>query len=134
MTTSTLSKHYHRILRLWPQDALRPISFQDATKRHLDSHILRRTVKPTENFEVPNAAQVTPPPPLDEAREIEQLNALYSLLENRYKNAYPTSEALLNPNFQPAYYANLMKEMEAASTRGWLASKWLRWSRFVRFT
>ena len=46
---------------------------------------------------------------------------------------YPTSEALLEPNFQPAYYANLMAEMEAAPKRGWLAQKWLRWSRFIRF-
>lgn len=42
--------------------------------------------KPQENLRV-NAAQVSVPPELDGKSEMEQLNAMYSLLENRYSNA-----------------------------------------------
>ena len=42
--------------------------------------------KPQEHVQA-NAAQASLPPKLNEKAEMEQLNAMYSLLENRYSNA-----------------------------------------------
>jgi hypothetical protein len=65
-------KHYLRGLSRWPKDALRPeAQFQDALRRRID----RRFLAPSNN----PAAKLA-----DEKVELEQANALYSLLENRY--------------------------------------------------
>jgi hypothetical protein len=61
-------KHYLRALSRWPTDPLRPdCQFQDAMRRRIDQRLSPQ-----------NAANV------DARAELEQVNALYSLLENRY--------------------------------------------------
>lgn len=57
------------MLRQWPIDVLRGITFQDSMRRRMASR-----------FGTPGAA-------VDVAAETEQMNALYSLLENRYSTA-----------------------------------------------
>jgi cytochrome b pre-mRNA-processing protein 6 len=69
----------------------------------------------------------------DEAAELEQINALYGFLENRYMKRYPLSAKTLSPASNPAHYANLMREIEEAPQRSrfqaWVNSwkGWLRW-------
>lgn len=64
---------------------------------------------------------------------VAQLNALYSLLENRYAERYPASEDMLRPAFRPSHYEDLMHELEEAPKRTWFGRQWLRWSKLVRF-
>ena len=67
-------------------DVLRPeVSFQKAMQRRID----RRFATPTQQLRTPRAAEdsLTPTPSpaaLDEKAELEQVNVLYSFLENRY--------------------------------------------------
>jgi cytochrome b pre-mRNA-processing protein 6 len=117
ITMKTLQKHYLRLIRRWPTDSLRSITAPDAFRRHLESRFVGQ------NNAVP-----------DEKTELSQINALYSLLENRYSKKYETSDEMLKPAFNPSYYADLQAEMEAAPKRTWLQRKWLRWSRIVRMT
>jgi len=61
-------KHYIRALTRWPVDLLRPnTQFKDVFRKTIDNKF------------VPGAA------PVNESLELEQVNALYSLLEDRYK-------------------------------------------------
>ncbi|KAB2575694.1 hypothetical protein BFW01_g11233 [Lasiodiplodia theobromae] len=102
---STIAKHYARIAGAWPKDVLRPtVQFQDALKARAA------------------AASAAP-----EAQELRNVNALYSLLDNRYANKYPTSPSLLKPRSNPSYYDDLMVELSRAPERGWferLTNKW----------
>jgi len=40
---------------------------------------------------------------------------------------------MLQPASRPNHYADLMRELDEAPRRSWLAKKWLRWSKLVRF-
>jgi hypothetical protein len=73
-------KHYVRALSRWPKDNLRPeCQFQDAMKKRLDRRFL-----PASSPDTAKAAQAVTNSAIDEKMELEQANALYSLLENRY--------------------------------------------------
>ena len=79
-------KHYQRILAQWPVDRLRPdVSFQQKIQNRIDNRLKPSTTPPQDNV-VSNEAQATvpTPKPFDEKGELEQVNVLYSLLENRY--------------------------------------------------
>jgi hypothetical protein len=72
------SKHYARILTQWPVDRLRPeLAFQTILKKRIDAAPVAKAIQP-------NAAQVQPPKP---RHELNEINALYSLVENRYSSA-----------------------------------------------
>lgn len=58
-----------------------------------------------------------PPPKLDERKEMMQVNALYSLLENRYTAAHPLPRQLRYPASREAHYDELLKELEEAPSR-----------------
>ena len=79
-------KHYQRALAQWPKDILRPnVSFQNAMQRRID----RQTTPPTEHRDasvIANDALTTVPTAarFDENAELQQVNVLYSFLENRY--------------------------------------------------
>lgn len=74
----TVYKHYLRALSRWPKDALRPeCQFQDVIRKRVDRRLL------------PSSPSTSTKPPsklssAEEKAEWEQVNALYSLLENRY--------------------------------------------------
>lgn len=60
-------KHYQRALARWPKDPLRPeIQFQDVLAKRLEKSF---------------AASAA----VNEQKELKQLNALYTLLDDRYK-------------------------------------------------
>lgn len=110
-------KHYLRALARWPVDVLRPeLSFQ-ATMR---TRFLPSATATATKILKPNG--------------LSQINALYSLLENRYSQKYPVSDAFLRPAFNPTYYADLLAEINAAPTRSWVGRMVNRWKGFLRFS
>ncbi|KAH0264993.1 hypothetical protein KCU91_g11709, partial [Aureobasidium melanogenum] len=102
------SKHYARILSQWPVDRLRPeITFQSVLKKRLEA-------APIATINETNTARTQPPKPRNEAREV---NALYSLLDNRYSSAYPLSNAMMHPASAPDHYTTLVKELDEVPDR-----------------
>jgi cytochrome b pre-mRNA-processing protein 6 len=76
-----LFKHFARIIELWPQDLLRPtVSFQDAMQRRVNHRILGVAHARADGNGKPEVAAYK----LDEGAELYQVNALYSLLDDRY--------------------------------------------------
>ncbi|KKY15647.1 hypothetical protein UCRPC4_g06212 [Phaeomoniella chlamydospora] len=71
-------------------------------------------------------------PTWNEAKELEQANVLYSLLENRYMNQYPIPETLRYPQSKPTHYDDILREFEEAPDRTWLQRLWLRMKGSVR--
>jgi cytochrome b pre-mRNA-processing protein 6 len=80
MSQKIAYKHYLRALSRWPKDPLRPgCQFQDAMRRRIDKRYL-----PAAPSDTPGAAQAVANSPIDEKVDLDQVNAIYSLLENRY--------------------------------------------------
>src|SRR2546421_5263505 len=78
-----LYRHYIRALSRWPKDLLRPeTSFPDVFRRQVDRRFLPQP-------------QI-PPTTVDTKFETRQINALYSLLENRYGNKVRSKLVVLN--------------------------------------
>ncbi|KAG2166266.1 hypothetical protein D6C84_03874 [Aureobasidium pullulans] len=108
MSRAQASKHYARILSQWPVDRLRPeISFQSVLKKRLEA-------APVAQVNQANTAQTQAPKARNELREI---NALYSLLENRYSSTYPLSNAMMHPASAPEHYTTLVKELDEVPDR-----------------
>lgn len=210
----TLLRHYARILRQWPTDYLRPVSFQTSMQKRLRDRFVTptATASPSDSYgsararaeataanvqgrggavesmwDAPSKPAPTntstadlsqdesqsnddnssptqqslpptdhtptstsaPEPPVvpainraarvmamtPDARikdETGQVNALYSLLENRYQRQYPCSEKLLRPRGNEGYYERMAQEMEEAPRRSWLGWKLLRLAGLVR--
>ncbi|KAK8044054.1 hypothetical protein PG993_004078 [Apiospora rasikravindrae] len=114
MAKSAVSARNHilRALGKWPQDVIRPqVQFQDVLRKRLES-------KSTSG--------------LSEQEELKQANALYSLLDNRYKKKYPITGTLLQPKSNPTYFTDLVKELQEAPNRSWLDRFILRIKGVVR--
>ncbi|KAF2814138.1 uncharacterized protein BDZ99DRAFT_459848 [Mytilinidion resinicola] len=114
MSGPNIAKHYTRLLALWPKDPLRPTLHFDKVLQH-------------------RAAQASAGKS-DLKAELGQINAAYSLLENRYMHRNPTSKRLLSPTSNPTYYDDLIAELEQAPKRSWLARRIEGWKRMIRFT
>ncbi|KAI0402271.1 hypothetical protein F4802DRAFT_576529 [Xylaria palmicola] len=104
-------RHILRALGQWPRDTIRPeVQFQAVLQKR---------------FEQPGLA-------MPEEERLRQANALYSLLENRYKRTYPITGSLLRPRSNPTYFADLLKELEEAPSRSFLDRLLLRIKGVVR--
>jgi len=90
-------------------------------KQRLDKHVAGASPSPDADSVKSNAALLTvpPPPAWDETKEMEQVNALYNLLESKYVQEHPLPPTLRNPASSPTYYDDLMREMQEAPTRSW---------------
>jgi hypothetical protein len=65
--TQLIFRQYQRALGRWPRDPLRPEhTFQDVLSKRLET-------------------KFAPGNPINEGEELKQVNALYSLVENRYQ-------------------------------------------------
>ncbi|EMR61894.1 hypothetical protein MGN70_010446 [Eutypa lata] len=107
-------RHLLRALSQWPKDPVRPqVQFQD---------VLRKRFEQTS----------TSSPALSEEDQLKQANALYSLLDNRYKKKYPITGSILKPKSNPTYYADLVQELEEGPQRSWLDRLLLRVGGLVR--
>ncbi|KAI0466785.1 hypothetical protein F4859DRAFT_291341 [Xylaria cf. heliscus] len=104
-------RHILRALSQWPKDTIRPeIQFQAVLQKR---------------FEQPKLG-------LSEEEQLRQANALYSLLENRYKRTYPITGSLLQPKSNPTYFTDLLRELEEAPSRSWFERFLLRVKGVVR--
>jgi cytochrome b pre-mRNA-processing protein 6 len=117
------AKQYTRLLALWPKDALRP---QLPFTRAIEYRASPYGVKPVDAS--PDAPKPAPTPapapasPRNPQLEQAQVNALFSLLENRYSKKYPLSPAVFKPTSAPEHYDRLMAEIERAPTKSWWQS------------
>ncbi|RDL32517.1 uncharacterized protein BP5553_08973 [Venustampulla echinocandica] len=77
MSQSLAYRHWLRALSLWPKDKLRPnLQFQDVMRRRIDQRF--------DLIENPDAKNPLAKTVVDEKAELEQANAAYSLLGDRY--------------------------------------------------
>ncbi|KAL8768584.1 MAG: hypothetical protein Q9203_006044 [Teloschistes exilis] len=149
---SVIFRHYERALAQWPVDALRPqISFQNVMRGRIEKQLGPASDKKT-SYDPSKESKdtlVTPLKPYDEKAEMEQVNALYSLLENRYAKQvrrnllnvtmlaeffkYPLSERTMKPLSKPTYYEDFIKELEEAPKRSWLERYIHSWKGFIRW-
>lgn len=130
----TVAKHYTRILSLWPKDLLRPnASFARTIERRATPYGVKPVSPPLQDSET----TVPPPPPApvksSPPAELPQINALYSLLENRYSKKYPVSPAVFKPSSNPDHYDRLMEEIERAPKKSWLQAKMEEWKMKIRW-
>lgn len=113
-------KHWARIIKRWPLDKVRPdsVSFQTNMQRRID-RLTNPSLSAAATSVKANDALVSavPPAELDEGKEMKQVNALYSLLEDRYTSAFPLPQQFRYPASRPTHYDELMQELEAAPTR-----------------
>ena len=70
----------------------------------------------------------------NEQKELEQANALYALLEDRYAKEFPLPQMLRTPASNPTYYDDLVTEMQEAPTRSWLGRLMKRVQGSLRFS
>ncbi|KAI0010705.1 hypothetical protein F4779DRAFT_616338 [Xylariaceae sp. FL0662B] len=87
--------HILRALSHWPKDTIRPeIQFQNVLRKRFEQS-----------------------PDLPEVEQLRQANALYSLVNNRYKRKYPITGSLLRPKSNPTYFDDLLRELREAPNR-----------------
>jgi cytochrome b pre-mRNA-processing protein 6 len=135
---SKIAKQYTRLLTLWPKDALRPnLPFT----RAIEYRGLPYGVKPLEtNPEASKSSKVASPVPAPPASpkspqlENVQVNALFSLLENRYSKKYALSPGVLKPTSAPEHYDRLMAEIERAPGKSWWEAKVDQWKMKIRWS
>jgi cytochrome b pre-mRNA-processing protein 6 len=126
-----IAKQYTRLLALWPKDALRP---QLPFTRAIEHRASPYGVKPVDaSPDAPKAAP-TPASPRSPQLEQAQVNALFSLLENRYSKKYPLSPAVFKPTSAPEHYDKLMLEIERAPMKSWWQSKLDGWKMKIRWS
>ncbi|KAI1499258.1 hypothetical protein F5X99DRAFT_430858 [Biscogniauxia marginata] len=103
-------RHILRALAQWPKDPVRPeVQLQDVLRKRFEQKV-----------------------DLSETEQLRQANALYSLLDNRYKRKYTITGSLLQPKSNPTYFTDLVKELEEAPNRSLLDRLLLRLKGFVR--
>ncbi|KAL8912835.1 MAG: hypothetical protein Q9171_002213 [Xanthocarpia ochracea] len=134
---SVAYRHFQRVLTQWPVDTLRPqVSFQNAMRRRIDKQLGPSTTDNT-SYDPANESKdtlVTPLEPYNEEEQLEQVNVLYSFIENRYAKKYPLSNRLLKPLSNPEYYENLVKELEEAPKRSFFGRLLNSWKGFIRWS
>ncbi|BDD55575.1 hypothetical protein MAP00_001074 [Monascus purpureus] len=112
------------LLSRWPSDPVRPASV--SVRYFLESRIseISKAQQPQQQPNKPQAAA-----PISES----SVNALSSLLDDRYAKRYPLSPKLRFPASDPNYYDNLVREFEEAPGRNWLGRAKKRLSGLFRF-
>ncbi|KAF1946584.1 hypothetical protein EJ02DRAFT_499793 [Clathrospora elynae] len=137
--TTTIAKQYTRLLAIWPKDALRPnLPFT----RAIEHRGLPFGVQPiTHASEETSKSNTAAPsqlssslPPANLRLEQAQVNALFSLLEDRYSKKYVLSPGVLKPTSAPEYYTKLMEEIEKAPKKTWWEAKVDQWKMKIRWS
>ncbi|CAI6338507.1 unnamed protein product [Periconia digitata] len=138
MSTTTIATQYTRLLSLWPKDALRPnLPFTTAIAHRAKPYGVAPPSAPS-----PSSTPATTPSPQPSAslptttpaQETAQINALFSLLENRYTAKYPLSADVLKPKSNPEHYERLMEEIERAPGKTWWQAKVDEWKMKIRWS
>ena len=104
--------------------------------QRLDKHKAQTSPSATASTMKSNEAMVPAGAPRkwDEHAELEQANALYTLLEDRYAKEFPLPATLRQPASSPTHYDDLITEMQEAPTRSWLGGVMKRIKGSLRFT
>ncbi|KAI1258764.1 hypothetical protein F5Y18DRAFT_412364 [Xylariaceae sp. FL1019] len=106
-------RHLLRALNKWPRDTIRPeVQFQEVLIKRFEKNDVK----------------------LSEEEKLKQANALYSLLDNRYKKTYPITGTLMQPKSNPTYFADLIRELEEAPNRSWFQRLSLRLKGIIRLS
>ena len=79
-------------------------------------------------------SQPAPSSPANPKLEQAQVNALFSLLENRYSTKYALSPGVLKPTSAPEHYTRLMEEIERAPKKTWWEAKVDQWKMKIRWS
>ncbi|PKX92417.1 ubiquinol-cytochrome c reductase complex assembly factor 2 [Aspergillus novofumigatus IBT 16806] len=115
LNPQTIQNRISHLLKHWPTDAVRPASVSVQT-------YLQSRLQPTQPQQAqPQQAQPSPKTEISEA----SLNALSSLLEDRYARRYPLPPKLRRPATNPDHYDNVVKEFEEAPGRDF----WGEWGK-----
>ncbi|KAF1843817.1 uncharacterized protein K460DRAFT_408139 [Cucurbitaria berberidis CBS 394.84] len=137
---TTTAKQYTRLLSLWPKDALRPnLPFTRAIEHRAAPYGVQ-PLTPVPHVDAKPTPSTPPhPKPKPSAQpnpqlEQAQLNALYSLLEDRYTKKYALSPRVLRPTSAPDHYTNLMDEIERAPQKTWWGAKMDEWRMKIRWS
>ncbi|KAI5790222.1 hypothetical protein EDC01DRAFT_788493 [Geopyxis carbonaria] len=135
-----LYRQYAALIHRWPADPLRPqMSFQDMLARRAHGYFTPDAPKPGAAHTKAAAAAAAdeaagrPVLPYEEARVGREANVLAALLEDRFKTTYPIGENMTRPKGNPEYYEKLMKELDSAPQRSWLATQLNSWRGYIRF-
>ncbi|ORY09731.1 hypothetical protein BCR34DRAFT_454189, partial [Clohesyomyces aquaticus] len=140
-----ISKHYARLISLWPADPLRSTSPFTKTLSARAAQLSKPTSSPSNPTPAKSSpvkssgnkssapTSATSQPPFSAKSELININAVYSLLENRYSKRYPVSPGLLKPISNPEYYDKLMQELRDAPNKSWLRAKLDEWKMKVRW-
>ncbi|ERS95349.1 uncharacterized protein SPSK_02017 [Sporothrix schenckii 1099-18] len=122
---SVLTKQYKAAFARWPKDQLRPdVQLQDVLGgQHLADRLAgrRSLASPVTDIAIERATGRPPPnPPTSDLGQLRQVNALQSLLDDRYKKTHRLTGPLMTPRSNPTYYTDLITELEEAPTRSFL--------------
>ncbi|KAK2793904.1 hypothetical protein FQN52_000235 [Onygenales sp. PD_12] len=106
LSPKSYTTHLTTLLTRWPADPVRPSAVSVQT--YLQSRLPKPTTSP--NTTSPSNKTLSP----------SSINALYSLLENRYAKQYPLPEHVRHPRSMPDYYERVEREFREAPGRGWV--------------
>ncbi|KAJ1324174.1 cytochrome b pre-mRNA-processing protein 6 [Microdochium nivale] len=150
-------RHILRALAQWPKDTVRPqIQFQDIIAKRFESPTTTSSsssptttsssssssassTTPKSFTEAAAGTTTTPPPSATLARQLSeqdlllQANALYSLLNDRYKRKYPLQHGLLSPRSKPTHFTDLVRELEEGPKRSMFERLLVRMKGLVRY-
>ncbi|KAI4164979.1 MAG: hypothetical protein LQ342_001255 [Letrouitia transgressa] len=132
---SLISRHWQKILSKWPLDPNRSeVQFQKVMRRRIDRQYGQPDIKVKPSPPTKESSGKLEPPlkTYSEKDELEQVNALYSFLENRYSKKYPLSDKIMKPQSDPIHFERLLKELDEAPNRPWWQMQWLRLKSKVR--
>ncbi|RPA79787.1 hypothetical protein BJ508DRAFT_363016 [Ascobolus immersus RN42] len=127
-SASALRRGYLRAIEHWPSDPIRPeLSFAD---------FLQNRVKTdfgiAEDGKVDGSVKPVTAVDFNAEDSKRQLNAIMTLLDNRYKQKYPVTDHILRPASNPDYYQKLVDEIDEAPKRSWLGRKINAWKGWIR--
>ncbi|RMJ26295.1 hypothetical protein PHISP_02827 [Aspergillus sp. HF37] len=122
MSKQPIQSRLAHLLKHWPSDPVRPASV--SVHSYLQSHVSRLSGAP-----VQSQSQAQSNAPISES----SVNALTSLLENRYVRQYPFPQKLRRPGSNRDHYDNVIREFEEAPKRDWWGRLTKRLSGLLRF-
>jgi hypothetical protein len=111
VTPRSLQTRISHLLKHWPSDAVRPASVSVQT--YLQSHLAQKRTEGSPK------SQETPVPKATGELSEASVNALTSLLSDRFARRYPLSQKVRYPASDPDHYDNLIREFEEAPSRDW---------------
>ncbi|RAH46040.1 ubiquinol-cytochrome c reductase complex assembly factor 2 [Aspergillus brunneoviolaceus CBS 621.78] len=118
-TPSTTARITH-LLTHWPKDKVRPASV--SIHAYLQSRLPQPQPQPqsppspSSSSSSSSSARTAQKPGLSEAN----LDALTSLLNDKYARRYPLPPRLRHPASNPQHYENVIREFDEAPDRDWL--------------